>query len=302
MRMTTKLRTLLHSGRTAMVAGVNDAIGAALAERHDYDALWASGLGISTAWGEPDAGLLTMTEVLQASTLIARHRTIPVISDCDTGFGDVCNVTRMVREFEAAGIAAVCIEDKVFPKRNSFLDGGQQLADPCEFASRVSAAVEARTDCDFTVIARVEALIAGLGIAKAMSRATLYAEAGADAILIHSKKSDPGQMIEFAAAWKEQRPRVPLIVVPTTYPSITLDTLQSLEIAAVVYANQVLRASVQAMGWALTVIKEKGSSAELESSIATVRDIFDLTGTARIEHADRRHADRVSELRQRFQE
>jgi phosphoenolpyruvate phosphomutase len=301
MRMTTKLRTLLHSGRTAMVAGVNDAVGAVLAQRLGYDALWASGLGISTACGEPDVGLLTMTEVLQASAAIARHRTIPVISDCDTGFGEVANVTRMVREFEAAGIAAVCIEDKVFPKRNSFLDDGQRLADPFDFASRVSAAVEARTDRDFTIIARVEALIAGLGISEAMLRATLYADAGSDAILIHSKESGPGQVIEFAAAWKEQRPAVPLVVVPTTYPNITLETLQSLEIAAVVYANQALRASVHAMERALTVIKEKGSSAELESNIATVRDIFELTDTAQIEYAAQRHADRVSRLRQHFQ-
>lgn len=302
MRMTTSLRSLLHSGRTALVAGVNDAVGAVLAERLGYDALWASGLGISTAWGEPDAGLLTMTEVLQASAVIARHRTIPVISDCDTGFGEVANVTRMVQEFEATGIASVCIEDKVFPKRNSFLDEGQRLADPFDFASRVSAAVEAKTDRDFMVIARVEALIAGLGISEAMLRATLYADAGSDAILIHSKEPGPGQVIEFAAAWKEQRPAVPLVVVPTTYPNITLDTLQGLEIAAVVYANQALRASVQAMKWALMVIKEKGSSAELESNIATVRDIFELTDTAQIERADQRHVERVSQLRKLFQE
>jgi phosphoenolpyruvate phosphomutase len=301
MRMTTKLRTLLHDANTALVAGVNDAVGAVLAERLGYDALWASGLGISTAWGEPDVGLLTMNEVLQASVLIARHRTIPVISDCDTGFGGVANTARMVREFEAAGIASVCIEDKVFPKRNSFLDGGQCLADPFDFAARISAAAESREGRDFTIIARVEALIAGLGTSEAIRRATVYADAGADAILIHSKEPDPGQIIEFASVWKKRRARVPLVVVPTTYPKITLDTLQSLEIAAVVYANQALRASIQAMEWALSLIKEKGSSAELESSIATVRDIFNLTDTALVEEACQRHALLVSQLRQQFE-
>jgi phosphoenolpyruvate phosphomutase len=301
MRMTTKLRTLLDDGNTALVAGVNDAVGAVLAERLGYDALWASGLGISTAWGEPDVGLLTMNEVLQASVLIARHRTIPVISDCDTGFGGVANTARMVREFEAAGIASVCIEDKIFPKRNSFLDDGQYLEDPFDFAGRISAAVETRQDRDFTIVARVEALIAGRGIPEAIRRATLYADAGADAILIHSKEPDPEQIIEFASVWKKRCTGVPLVVVPTTYPSITLDTLQSLEIAAVVYANQALRASIQAMEWALTMIKEKGSSAELESSIASVRDIFNLTDTALVEEADQRHALLVSQLRQRFE-
>jgi phosphoenolpyruvate phosphomutase len=295
MHDTASLVDLLHSGRTALVAGVSDSVGAVLAQRHGFDALWASGLAISATWGLPDTGLMTMTEMLQVSAIIARSVRLPVICDCDTGFGGVANMTRMVREYEAAGIAAVCVEDKEFPKRNSFLDG-QRLADPCEFAGRLIAAAQAKTDPGFCIIARVEALIAGLSVAEALERATLYADSQADAILIHSKKTEPGQIIEFAAGWRTRRPAVPLIVVPTTYPSITVQDLRESGIAAAIYANQALRASVQAMDRVFTVIKDKGSSAELEDSIATVSEIFGLTATSQVEQAEREHAARVREL------
>jgi phosphoenolpyruvate phosphomutase len=292
-----RLRTILHEGdHIALVAGVNDAIGAVLAQRHGFDALWASGLGISTAWGVPDASILTMTEMLQAAAAMAKASTLPVISDCDTGFGEVVNVRRMVTEYESAGIAGVCIEDKEFPKRNSFREH-HTLADPYVFAARLAAATDARTDPRFQIIARVEALIAGLELDEALRRARLYAAAGADAVLLHSKATDPGQVLKFAEIWHDTDSPVPLLVIPTTYPQVTAAQLEQAGVAAAIYANQALRASVRAMDGALSLIKSQGSSRQLESSIATVTEIFQLTGTDQVEQWEQTFAAKVEQLR-----
>lgn len=290
-------RNLEDGDRVTFVAGVHDGIGAILAERHGFDALWASGLGISTAMGFPDAGVLTMAELLQTAATIDRSSALPVICDCDTGFGDVRNVIRMVREYEAHGLAGVCVEDKPFPKRNSFR-AGQELADPYEFGGRIAAAAGARRDPDFQVIARVEALIAGRDMDEALRRAELYVSAGADVILIHSKQRDAGQVLTFAERWRDLGAPAPLIAIPTTYPQVTAARLGEAGIAAVIYANQALRSGVRAMDIALARIRDEGSSAGLESHMATVREIFELTDTDQIERDEARTEAIVADLRQ----
>lgn len=146
-RTTTALRARLEREPIARAIGGNDGLVGMLAERHGFDAVWASGLAISTSHGVPDAGILTMTELLAAAQVMTRSTTLPVLADCDTGFGDVNVVTRMVQEYETAGIAGVCIEDKEFPKRNSFTTG-QELAEPQAFADKLQAAKQAQTDPD----------------------------------------------------------------------------------------------------------------------------------------------------------
>lgn len=268
-----ELRDMLQGRVILRIAGAHDGLTAKLVERCGFDGVWASGLEISTSYAVPDANILTMTQFLERAVEMNETTSIPVIADCDTGFGNSNNVIHMVKQYEAAGIAAVCIEDKLFPKVNSFIPGRQELATVAEFVGKIMAAKNAQRSDEFMVIARVEALIAGWGMEEALRRAGAYAEAGADAILIHSKASTPEEICLFVKSWEN---KAPLVVVPTTYSSVTVKDLETLGIKVVIYANHGIRASVKAVSKALSQIRELGSSRPVEGDIATMKEIFDL--------------------------
>lgn len=268
-----RLRTRLSEPEVIRVSGAHDALSALVAEEVGFDAVWASSLAISAARGVPDMSLLTMTDYLQAAMHINDVCGCPVIADCDTGFGNNVNVAYMVRQYEAAGIAAVCIEDKVFPKRNSFVETDQVLEDADAFARKVEIAKQTQRTEDFLVIARTEAAIAGAGVAEALRRCHRYVDAGADAILMHSKRSGPDEVLEFLAEWHG---RAPVVVVPTTYYSWHLDDAAKAGVAMVIYANQALRAAVSSMKDALAQVLDAGSSTPIEPRIAPMADIFRL--------------------------
>jgi phosphoenolpyruvate phosphomutase len=267
------------------LVGVSDGFGALLAERHGFEALWASGLAISAANGVPDASVATMTDFLDAAVAMDRATDLPVVADCDTGFGDVTVVDHMIRSYERASIAAVCIEDKVFPKRNSFTDS-HGLEDPHAFAAKLHAAARARESTEPLIFARLESLIAGEGVAEAIRRATLYREAGADALVIHSKRNRPDEVFEFVESWRAIDQGLPLIVIPTTYPSVTVKELRKSGVNAVIYANQVLRAAMRAIELALERIAAEGSSAAIESELSPVSEVLDLLGTSDVSDRD----------------
>jgi phosphoenolpyruvate phosphomutase len=268
------------------VAGVGDGLSAVLAQRSGFDALWASGLVISAIHAVPDASILTMSEFLHAAVTMDRASQLPVIADCDTGFGDVHNTVRMVEEYERGGIAGVCIEDKEFPKRNSFRDG-QRLADADEFALRLEAACRARTDPDFLIMARVEALVAGTGLDDALRRGWAYQEAGAGAILVHSKSSSPDEVMQFARAWRQRGCECPLVAVPTTYGTVTADELSANGIRMVIYANQAARAAVRAMHLVLSAIRKSGRGRDVEVHLATLDELFSLIGSDEFDERER---------------
>jgi phosphoenolpyruvate phosphomutase len=255
------------------VSGAHDALSARVAEEAGFDAVWASSLAISAARGLPDMSLLSMTDYLQAASNISDVCTIPVIADCDTGFGGTLNVAYMVRQYEAAGVAAVCIEDKVFPKRNSFLGAGQRLEDADVFARKIEIAKRTQRNEDFFVIARTEAAIAGSGIGDALRRAHRYVDAGADAILMHSKSPEPDEVLGFLAKWGR---RAPVVVIPTTYYTWHVDDAAKAGVAMVIYANHALRAAVRSMKQVLDEVLTAGSSVPVEDRIAPMRDIFGL--------------------------
>src|SRR5215475_5654166 len=184
-------------GRPGVVlaAGAHDALSAKLAEEAGFGAIWASGFGISAVQAVPDANILTLTETLEAVRRICDAVSVPVVADCDNGYGNAINVMRTASEFERAGAAGICIEDNEFPKRCSFYAGVRRdLVAVEEHARKVEAATAARRDPRFRVIARTEALIAGMGLDEAMLRARMYADAGADAVLVHSKAKDFGEL------------------------------------------------------------------------------------------------------------
>lgn len=279
------LRELLESDRVVRIVGVSDGFTALIARRHGFDALWASGLGVSAAHGVPDASIATLTDFLGAAQTIDRAAELPVVADCDTGFGDINVIAHMVRAYERAGIAAVCIEDKLFPKRNSFAEG-QVLEDAHAFAAKVAAAVAVRSSPEFLIFARLESFVAGFGPEEAIRRARLYADAGADALVIHSKEPDPGEVEAFAHAWRSAGHELPIVVIPTTYPTVTVAELRDLEINGVIYANHALRAAMRAIDRVLGRVAADGTTANVEGEIASVGEVLQLLGTDEIARRD----------------
>ncbi len=270
-----QLRELFKRPGVIRLVGSHNALGAKLAEHAGFDGVWSSSFEISASYAVPDADILTMPEFLAAAQSMAGAVQIPVVADVDTGYGNAHNVIRMIEKFEAAGVAAVCMEDKLFPKMNSFIDGRQDLASVAEFVGKIMAAKNAQNSADFMVIARVEALIAGWGQEEALKRAHAYAQAGADAILIHDKSPSPEPIIHFINAWDFS---APLVVVPTTYYRITVQELEQLGVKMVIYANHGLRASIRAMEETYAEILKFGTSAPVESKIAPTKLVFELQG------------------------
>ena len=269
---------ILHSkfkqNKILRVAGAFDAMSAKLVETNNFDAIWAGSFAISATHALPDASILTMTEFLSVASNMTDACSIPVIADCDTGFGGPSNVSHMVKKYESAGIAAISIEDKVFPKQNSLLeDGNQKLLSEKDFVAKIIAAKNSKMNENFMIIARVEALIAGLGVSEATKRADAYEKAGADAILIHSKKNTPDEIFEFCDSWSGN---IPIIAIPTSYPDVTLEELQNHKVKMVIYANQSLRAAHWAMAEHLNKLSTSKSLSDVETKMTGMEDIFQL--------------------------
>ena len=264
----------LESKSIVKVGGAFDAMSAKLVEFHGFDAIWAGGFAISATHAVPDASILTMTEFLDVASNMAEACKIPVIADCDTGYGGPSNVSHLVKKYESAGIAAICIEDKVFPKQNSLLENGQNnLISEKDFVAKIIAGKEAKQDKNFMVIARIEALISGAGMDEALKRATAYENAGADAILIHSKQKTPDEIFEFTDSWKGSSP---IIVIPTTYDSVSIEELISHKIKAVIHANQTLRAAHSSMSRILKQMINSDRLSDVKENISSMEDIFEL--------------------------
>ena len=262
------------------VCGAFDVMSAKLAEMNDFDAIWASGFGISSARALPDAGIITMTELLDAVTFMSEACNIPVIADCDTGYGGPNNVAHLVKKFENAGIGGICIEDKTFPKENSlFKDGKQVMISKRDFVAKIVAAKNAKKNDDFIIIGRVEALIADLGIEEAMSRANAYAKAGADIIFVHSRKESTDEIFEFLKLWQG---KVPIMIIPTAFPTVTLDELKSRGVGMVVYAHQTTLAAFAAVSDVIKQMSKVKSLSELNTKMASMEDLFNLQGMQQI--------------------
>ena len=288
------LAELLNSKPIIKVCGAFDAMSARLVEFHGFDAVWAGSFAISATHAVPDASILTMTEFFDAASNMAETCKIPVIADCDTGYGGPSNVNHMVKKYENAGIAAICIEDKTFPKQNSLLENGQNdLISEKEFVAKIIAAKEAKQGKDFMIIARVEALISGAGMNEALKRATAYEKAGADAILIHSKKKTPEEVFEFAESWKGNSP---IIVIPTTYDSVSLDELISHKIKMVIHANQTLRAAHASMSRILKQMINSNSLSEVKEEISSMEDIFHLQEMFNIQEKEKEIENELKKL------
>jgi len=259
------------------IMAAHSPLSAVLAEEAGFDGLWASGFELSALYGLPDMSLISMTQHLDMLRAIAGRSSLPIVADIDTGYGNAVNVIHAIAEYERAGASAVVIEDKTFPKVTSLAAGGrQELLRIEEFEGKISAAINTRADPDFLVIARTEALIAGLGEEEALKRAKAYARAGADMILIHSKKKDPAEIESFTRAWDGD---VPLVLVPNAYPELDATRIKALDkVRMVIYGNYGIRAATTAMQDAFRRIITDGGVQNVHKDIVAVEEIFRLPG------------------------
>ncbi|BBK35459.1 phosphoenolpyruvate phosphomutase [Allostella sp. ATCC 35155] len=269
------------------IIGCHNPLGARLAAEAGFDGIWASGFELSAAMGVPDASIVTMTQHLEIARAMDAATSVPVVADIDTGFGNATNLIHATRQYEAAGMAALVIEDKTFPKDTSLLAGGrQELVRVAEFEGKIAAACATRRDPDLMVVARTEALIAGLGQEEALARARAYAKAGADAILIHSKQKTPDEIVAFVEAWDGG---VPLVLVPTAYPDLTEERIRALgKVKLVIYGNHGVRAIAQALTDTFRRIRAEGGALGVEATIAPTERVFAVQGVAEMKREEER--------------
>lgn len=196
---------MLESKNLEFIMEAHNGLSAKIVQETGFKGVWGSGLSISAQLGVRDSNEASWTQVVEVLEFMSDNTDIPILLDADTGYGNFNNARRLVRKLEKINVAGACIEDKLFPKTNSLLDNRvQPLADVEEFALKIKAMKDTQVDPDFCVVARVEAFIAGWGLDEALRRAEAYRNAGADAILMHSKKSDPSDIEAFMKAWKNQ--------------------------------------------------------------------------------------------------
>lgn len=286
-----KLRALLLSGETEFAMEAHSGISAVIAEEAGFKCLWASGLSMSAMTGCRDRNELDISEVCKIVEWMADHTTVPILVDGDTGGVDFNAARIMVNKLAKAGAAGVCIEDKLYPKHNSFLSNSKSdLADPHLHAGKIRA-MKAENP-DFVVIARLEEFISGEGLSEAYSRALIYQEAGADAILVHSKIKTFDEVESFMNKWNKDRDegenRIPIVIVPTKYYTTPTTKFREAGISLVIWANHNMRSSITAMQKTSHLIHDYNSLVGVEKEIAPVNEIFRLQRDAELSEQEQK--------------
>ncbi len=281
------MRALLHAPSLGFLMEAHNGLSARIVEDVGFSGIWASGFSISTALGVRDSNEVSAGEVLDTVAYMADATRIPIMVDGDTGYGNFNNARRFVRQLCRLGVAAVCIEDKLFPKTNSFIGERQPLADTAEFCGKITACKDSQTDDDFCVIARVEALVSGFPLAEALDRAEAYRLAGADAVFIHSKRKDGKEILAFAKEWDR---RCPLVITPTTYHrAVGVDSFERAGISTLIWANQNMRASMRAMREVCEEVFRNQRVSDVEQALAPVQEVFDFLDYGELDDASRRY-------------
>ena len=286
MRNTTKFRQLLREPGIIMAPGAYDCITAKLIETAGFPAVYMTGAGTSVArLGYPDLALATMTEMLDNAGSIADAVDVPVIADADTGYGGVLNVRRTVRQYERSGVAALHIEDQDFPKRCGHLDD-KRVIPVSDMVQKILAAVDARTDDDFTIIVRTDAL-AVTGWDDSMRRCEEYVKAGADVLFVEALRTP--EEVERAGRALD----VPLLynyVETGKSPLLPAAELERLGFKIVIFPASALLSAVQAVRQLLAELKEKGTTAHLVENMTSLRDCFEAVGLSEMLADDARFA------------
>ena len=282
-----QFRDLLQSQQLDFICEAHNGLSAKIVEEAGFKGIWGSGLTISAQFGVRDNNEASWTQVLDNLEFMSDATQIPILLDGDTGYGNFNNMQRLIRKLEQRHIAAVCIEDKLFPKTNSFLKGdAQPMADMEEFCGKIKAGKDAQTDDDFCIIARVEAFICGWGLTEALRRAEAYHQAGADGILIHSALAVPDEILAFKQEWGD---RCPVVIVPTKYYSTPTEVFRQFGFSIVIWANHLLRSAVTTMQKTAQTLKAQEHLLSIEDRIAPVSEVFRLQGAAELQDAEKRY-------------
>ena len=286
MKKTTRLKNMLRSLDLEFLMEAHNGLSARIVEQSGFKGVWASGLSISASLGVRDNNEASWTQVLEVAEFMSDCTSIPILLDGDTGYGNFNNLRRLVRKLEQRDIAGVCIEDKLFPKTNSFLSEFQPLAGIDEFCGKIKAGKDSQRDDDFCLIARVEAFIAGWGLEEVLKRAMAYHQAGADAVLIHSKIDSCEEIESFMREWGN---RGPIVIVPTKYYKTPTQTFRDLDISLVIWANHLMRSAIGAMRQTAMQIYDLQSLHEVEDRIATLAEVFELQNADELQQAEKRY-------------
>jgi 2-methylisocitrate lyase-like PEP mutase family enzyme len=284
MRPTSQLRKLIARPGALMAPGVADALNARLVRRHGFEAVYMTGAGTTAVrLGMPDVGLLTMTEMVDNAARIAEASGLPVIADADTGYGGVLNVRRTVRAYERAGVAAIHIEDQEMPKRCGHLMG-KQLVPVEEMQAKIRAAVDARDDPDFVLIARTDA-IAVEGFEAALERAGRYREAGADVLFVEA----PGPAELPLIAPRLKAPLLYNMATSGKTPFLAKDEIERLGFKLIIYPNWLMLAAIRAASGVLARLREEGTIAGVAQEVPSFKEFFDLLGMPEVQEMEARY-------------
>lgn len=264
-----------HSGITGLIAEKTRVL--QNGKTYEFDAMWVSSLCDSTAKGKPDIEIVDMSSRTRTIDEIMDVTTKPIIMDGDTG-GLVEHFVYTVRTLERMGVSAVIIEDKTGLKKNSlFGTEVKQTQDSVEnFCEKIAAGEKAKKTEDFMIIARCESLILEKGMEDALARTHAYVKAGADGIMIHSRKKDPAEIFAFVEQFRKDDPMTPLVVVPSSFNSVTEDEFQKRGVNIVIYANQLTRSGFPAMQKAASTILEHHRAQEADEFLMPIKDIIQL--------------------------
>lgn len=284
MRPTTSLRQLLKGEGIVVAPGVYDGLSARLVGPAGFHAAYATGGGIARSMGYPDLGLLSLREVIDRVALIVEHAAVPVIADADTGYGNALNVRRTVREFERAGVAALHLEDQVFPKRCGHYDD-KSVISTAEMVQKLRAARDAAADPDLVLIARTDAL-AVEGLEPAIDRALAYAAAGADVIFLEAPGSE-AQIETIARA--VPFPKLINMFEGGKTPLVPLGRLEELGYRIVIIPSDLQRAAIRAMQDVLAAMRRDGNSRAVADQMATFAEREAVVGTPEYLDLDRRY-------------
>jgi carboxyvinyl-carboxyphosphonate phosphorylmutase len=274
MRPTTRLRQMLAEPGIIVAPGAYDGFSARLIEAAGFKAVYMTGAGTAASHlGQPDLGLTTLTEMATHASHLASCVSLPLIADADTGYGNALNVVRTVREYEKAGVAGLHLEDQVAPKKCGHI-AGKQIVDAKEFAQKIRAAVEYKTDPDLVIIARTDARAVS-GLDDAIERANLYREAGADVIFFEAPQSR--EEIERVAR-EVKAPLLANMVQGGRTPGLKVTELETLAFKIVIFPGVCMRAAVPAMETALEQLKQSGTDWPKDGPVMGPMDIFRKVG------------------------
>ena len=280
------LKKELNSKELSFLMEAHNGLTAKIVEDSGFKGIWASGLSVATALGVRDSNEASWTQILDVLEFMSDATSIPILVDGDTGYGNFNNFRRLVSKLCQRKIAGVCIEDKQYPKTNSFVKEYQKLADIDEFCGKIKAGKDTQEDENFSIIARVEALIAGWGFGEAIKRANAYYESGADAILIHSSKKNANEILKFKKEWDNRRP---VIIIPTTYHQTPAKIFRKAGISAVIWANQSLRASIKAIQEVTNHLYKNENLKGIEKKISSLNEVFEIAGNNELLEAEKKY-------------